>query len=73
MSEDEAPLTPVERLVIVSLYASLALSQNRSIAGRLGSERACNADLNICSPEILSHKEIPVNRGSEGFRTEQTC
>ncbi len=69
MLEDEAPLTPAERLVIVSLYANLALSQNRPSLGRLSSERSCYADLNICSPETLSHKEIPVSRGSEGFET----
>lgn len=68
MTDSEAPLTPVERLTIVSLYTSLTLSQNRSVPGRLVSERACYSDLNICSPETLSHEEVPVSRSSEGFR-----
>lgn len=69
MSETEAPLTPIERLVIVGLYATLTLSQNRSIPGRLGSERACYADHDIRSPETLSHKNIPVYRLSESSET----
>ncbi|SKP38910.1 Uncharacterised protein [Mycobacteroides abscessus subsp. abscessus] len=69
MSDIEAPLTPDERLVIVSLYAHLTLSQNRSVPGRLGSEMPCYADHDICSPESLSHRVIPANRLSEGFRS----
>ncbi len=68
MTETEPALTPEERLLIVGLYATLSQSQNRSVPGRLGSERACYADLNICSPETLSHRVIPISRGSEGFR-----
>lgn len=68
MSDSEPPLTPVERLTIAALYTSLVMSQNRSVPGRLGSETACYADLNICSPETLSHEEIPVSRVREGFR-----
>lgn len=68
MTETEPPLTPVERLAIAALYAHLAVSQNRSFPRRLGSERACCSDLNICSPETLSHRVIPISRGSEGFR-----
>lgn len=73
MTETEPPLTPVERLAIAALYAHLTLSQNRSVPGQFGSESACCSDLNICSPETLSHEEVPVSRSSEGFRTEQTC
>lgn len=84
MYEDEPPLTPGERLLLVSLYTSLTVSQNRSSSGRLAVESPCYADLNISSPEILSHKEIPVTRQSEGSgtgvepkarraRAEQTC
>ncbi len=83
MSDIEAPLTPIERLSIAALYARLALSasqsltspaarlasQNRSVPGRLGSERSCYADLNICSPESLSHKKIPATRAREGIET----
>ncbi|SIG38055.1 Uncharacterised protein [Mycobacteroides abscessus subsp. abscessus] len=69
MSESEAPLTPGERLALVSLYTRLVQSQNRTPLGRLGSERACYADHDIRSPENLSHKSIPVNRLSEGFRS----
>ncbi|SHO82340.1 Uncharacterised protein [Mycobacteroides abscessus subsp. abscessus] len=69
MSDSEAPLTPGERLLLAGLYARLALSQNRTPLGRLGSERACYADLNICGPETLSHKRIPEIRGSEGLGT----
>lgn len=68
MSETEPPLTPVERLAITALYTNLVMSQNRSVAGRLSSERSCYSDLNICSPETLSHEEVPVSRSSEGFR-----
>lgn len=69
MSDVEPALTPEERLLLVSLYAHLTVSQNRTPLGQLGSESACYADHDICSPESLSHKNIPVNRGSEGFRT----
>ncbi|SHU56103.1 Uncharacterised protein [Mycobacteroides abscessus subsp. abscessus] len=69
MSETEPPLTPVERLAIAALYAHLAVSQNRPSLGRLSSERACYADLNICSPESLSHKKIPATRVREGIET----
>ncbi|SKR19072.1 Uncharacterised protein [Mycobacteroides abscessus subsp. abscessus] len=69
MLEDEPPLTTGERLAIVSLYARLTVSQNRSSSGRLVSETPCYADLNISSPETLSHKEIPVSRLSEGSGT----
>lgn len=69
MSDAEAPLTPVERLTITALYTNLVMSQNRTPLGRLGSERACYADHDIRSPENLSHKSIPVNRLSEGFRS----
>ncbi|SLD05525.1 Uncharacterised protein [Mycobacteroides abscessus subsp. abscessus] len=82
MSDTEPPLTLIERLVIVSLYARLTVSaphtlpspaarlvsQNRSVPGRLSSERSCYSDLNICSPTTLSHEEVPVSRSSEGFR-----
>lgn len=69
MSETEASLSPDERLTIVALYARLSQSQNRSVPGRLGSDRACYADHDICSPETLSHSHFPVSRGSEGFRS----
>lgn len=69
MSDTEPPLTPVERLTIAALYTSLVMSQNRSVPGRLGSDRACYADHDICSPESLSHSHFPVSRGSEGFRS----
>lgn len=69
MTESEAPLTPGERLAIVSLYARLTVSQNRTVAGRLGSESACYADLNIHCPRTLSHKTIPVSRAREGSET----
>lgn len=73
MPDVEAPLTPGERLLIVSLYASLTVSQNRTVPGQLGSESACYADLNVCSPETLSHNGIPAIRPSGGFRTEEAC
>lgn len=84
MLDSEAPLSASERLALVALYANLAVSQNRSSSGRLAVESPCYADLNISSPEILSHKEIPVTRQSEGSgtgvepkarraRAEQTC
>ncbi|SLD23197.1 Uncharacterised protein [Mycobacteroides abscessus subsp. massiliense] len=73
MLDSEAPLSASERLALVALYANLAVSQNRSSSGLLVSETPCYADLNICSPETLSHKEIPVSRPSEGFRTETPC
>lgn len=73
MTESEAPLTPGERLAIVSLYARLTVSQNRTVPGLLGSESPCYADLNRCSPETLSHKRIPEYRVAEGFRTEEVC
>lgn len=69
MSDSEAPLTPDERLLLVSLYARLSKSQNRSVPGRLGPERSCYADLNTSSPRTLSHKRIPVSRVAEGFGT----
>lgn len=69
MSDVEPPLTPDERLAITALYTSLVMSQNRSVPGRLSSERACYADHDICSPETLSPRSIPVNRLSEGFRS----
>lgn len=68
MSDSEPPLTPGERLLLAGLYAHLSQSQNRSVPGRLGSERACNADHDIHGLETLSHENIPVNRGSGGFR-----
>ncbi|SKU12134.1 Uncharacterised protein [Mycobacteroides abscessus subsp. massiliense] len=68
-SDIEAPLTSIERLVIVSLYASLALSQNRTPLGRLGFERSCYADHDIHGLETLSHRVIPISRGSEGSET----
>lgn len=73
MSESEAPLTPDERLAIAALYASLTVSQNRTVPGRLDPESACCADLNIRRPETLSHREIPANRVAEGFRMEEAC
>lgn len=73
MPETEAPLSPVERLVIASLYTRLVQSQNRTVPGQLGSESACYADLNVCSPETLSHNGIPAIRPSGGFRTEEAC
>lgn len=69
MPDLEPPLTVEERLLLASVYASLAASQNRSSSGRLDSETPCYADLNICSPETLSHKAIPVILPSEGFKT----
>lgn len=69
MSETEAPLSPIERLALVSLYASLSRSQNRPSSGQLVSETPCYADLNICSPETLSHKGIPEYRLVEGIET----
>ncbi|SLB99298.1 hypothetical protein [Mycobacteroides abscessus] len=69
MSDAEPPLTPVERLTIVGLYAHLTVSQNRSVPGQLGSERACYADHDIHRPETLSHNRIPVSRASEGLET----
>ncbi|SHO87097.1 Uncharacterised protein [Mycobacteroides abscessus subsp. abscessus] len=69
MTESEAPLTPGERLAIVSLYARLTVSQNRTSSGRLVSETPCYADLNRCSPETLSHKMIPVSRLTRGIET----
>lgn len=73
MSESEAPLTPGERLLLVSLYAHLIASRNRSVAARLDSETPCYADLNICSPETLSRKRIPASRAREGLETEEAC
>ncbi|MBN7388531.1 Uncharacterised protein [Mycobacteroides abscessus subsp. abscessus] len=73
MSETEAPLTPIERLVIVGLYATLTLSQNRSVTGQFAVERSCYADHDIHRPETLSHKGILVYRGSEGFETGQAA
>lgn len=73
MSDIEAPLTPDERLAIAALYTNLVMSQNRPSSGQLGSERACYADHDICSPETLSHKGILVYRGSEGFETGQAA
>lgn len=69
MSDVEAPLTPDERLAITALYTNLVMSQNRSVTGRLGSEGACYADHDICSPTTLSHNDFPTNRGSEGLGT----
>ena len=69
MPDAESPLSPVERLALVSLYAHLVQSQNRTVAGRLGSESACYADLNIHCPRTLSHKTIPVSRAREGSET----
>lgn len=69
MTDSEAPLTPGERLLLAALYARLTMSQNRTVPGRLAVESPCYADLNICSPATLSHKEIPVTRLSEGIET----
>lgn len=69
MPDAEAPLTPIERLAIAALYAHLAVSQNRPSLGRLSSERSCYTDLNICSPETLSHEGIPATRAREGLET----
>ncbi|SIJ34951.1 Uncharacterised protein [Mycobacteroides abscessus subsp. abscessus] len=69
MFDAESPLSPVERLLVVSLYVCLSQSQNRSVAGRLDSERSCYADLNIYRPETLSDKRIPAIRLVDGFRT----
>ncbi len=69
MTETEAPLTAEERLLLVSLYAHLTVSQNRTVPGQLDSEAPCYADLNIYRPETLSHKGIPVSRLSEGSGT----
>lgn len=73
MSESEAPLTPGERLMLASLYASLTASLNRSSSGQLVSESECCTDLNRCGPETLSRKRIPVIRLVNGFRTEEAC
>lgn len=69
MPDVEPPLTSIERLAIAALYANLVISQNRTVAGRLGSESACYADLNIHCPRTLSHKTIPVSRAREGSET----
>ncbi len=69
MSESEAPLTPGERLALVSLYTRLVQSQNRPSSGLLDYETPCYADLNRCSPETLSHKMIPVSRLTRGIET----
>ncbi|MBE5506431.1 hypothetical protein E3G54_003749 [Mycobacteroides abscessus] len=69
MSDAEAPLTPVERLTITALYTNLVMSQNRTVPGRLAVESPCYADLNICSPETLSHEEIPDSRLTRGIET----
>lgn len=68
MSDAEAPLTPDERLTIAALYARLVMSQNRTPLGQLGSESVCYSDHDIHHPETLSHRVIPISRGSEGFR-----
>lgn len=73
MPDVEAPLTPGERLLIVSLYASLTVSLNRSSSGLSDSETLCYADLNICRPRTLSHKRIPESPLSGGFRTGEAC
>lgn len=73
MPDSEAPLTADERLLLASLYTHLAVSQNRPSSGLFAVESPCYADLNICSPETLSRKEIPVTRLSDGFRTETSC
>lgn len=72
-AETEPPLSAEERLTIAALYTSLTASQNRSSSGRLDSESACYADLNICSPRTLSRKVIPVIRHSDSSRTEEAC
>ncbi|SII09186.1 Uncharacterised protein [Mycobacteroides abscessus subsp. abscessus] len=69
MSESEAPLTPGERLALVSLYTRLVQSQNRTVPGQLAVETPCYADLNIRRPRTLSHKEIPDSRVTEGSGT----
>lgn len=69
MLEDEAPLTPGGRLLLAALYARLTASQNRPSSGQLAVESPCYADLNICSPETLSHNGIPVSLLSEGIET----
>lgn len=69
MLEDEAPLTPGERLVLTALYTHLVQSQNRSSSGQLDSETPCYADLNISSPRTLSHKRIPAIRLTRGIET----
>ncbi len=68
MPDAEAPLTPDERLTIAALYTSLVMSQNRSVPGQLAVERSCYSDHDIHRPETLSHRVIPISRGSEGFR-----
>lgn len=69
MSESEAPLSPVERLLLASLYTRLTMSQNRTVPGQLAVETPCCADLNIRRPETLSHNGIPITRPREGFKT----
>ncbi len=69
MTDIEPPLTPDERLLIASVYTRLVQSQNRTVPGRLDSETPCCADLNISSPETLSHKEIPAIRLTRGIET----
>jgi len=69
MPDAESPLSPVERLALVSLYAHLVQSQNRTVPGQLDPESACYADLNIRRPETLSHKEIPAIRVTRGIET----
>lgn len=73
MPDIEPPLTPDERLLLASVYTHLVQSQNRTVPGLLGSESPCYADLNICSPETLSHNGIPAIRPSEGSGTEDAC
>lgn len=69
MPETEPPLTAEERLLLASVYAYLVQSRNRSSSGQLAVETPCYADLNISSPETLSHKMIPVSRLTRGIET----
>lgn len=69
MPDAESPLSPVERLLLVSLYTRLTVSRNRTVPGLLAVESPCCADLNISSPRILSHKGIPAIRLTRGIET----
>lgn len=69
MLDSEAPLSPAERLLVVSLYARLSQSRNRTVPGQLVSETPCHADHDIHRPETLSHKEIPATWAREGIET----
>lgn len=69
MPDTEAPLSPVERLMLAALYTHLVQSQNRPSLGRLAAERSCYADHDIHGLKSLSHKRIPESQMIEGLET----